>query len=190
MARRRRRGRITRRRVQIAAVLLAIAAVVLGIVLFANQLDKSSPSAPPVAGLNGPQGGDTNGPTGSPSPSGTGSNSSILSVFPTQLTSKLGKNFRGLPGHNVVLTVSSAGSILRVGYLVPTADSNQVGDLHNVNGGFSRSFTARGPEGPYSAIFIQTNNDGTPVHCTVTVDGTTRDSETISGKKKQGLCYG
>lgn len=173
---------------QIAAVLLTVAAAVLGILLFAHQLDKSSPSAPPVAGLNGPDG--TDGASGSASPSGTGSNSSILSVFPTQLTSKLGKNFRGLPGHNVVLTVSSAGSILRVGYLVPSADSNQVGDLHNVNGGFSKSFTARGPEGPYSAIFIQTNNDGTPVHCTVTVDGVPRDSQTISGKKKQGLCYG
>jgi hypothetical protein len=178
--------------VQIAAVVLAVAAAVLSVLLFANELDKSSPSAPPVAGLNGAGGGGgsaSNGTSPSPSPSGSGVNSSILSVFPAQLTSKLGKNFRGLPGHDVVLTVSSSGSILRVGYLVPTADSNQVGDLHNVTG-FSKSFVARGPEGPYSAIFIQANSAGTPVHCTVTVDGVQRDSQTISGKKKQGLCYG
>jgi hypothetical protein len=178
--------------VQIAAVVLAIAAVVLGLVLFATQLDDSSPSAPPVAGGGGPgSGGGSTGnvlPTGPPT--GSGANSSILSVFPAQLTSKLGKNFRGLPGHKIVLTVTSSGSILRLGYLVPSADSDQVGDLHDVNGGFTKSFVARGPEGPYSAIFIQTNTAGTPVHCSVTVDGVQKNSQTITGAKKQGLCYG
>jgi hypothetical protein len=191
MAPRRRRRRISRRHLQIAAVLFAIAAVLLGILVFAHQLDKSSPTAPPVAGVDGPgAGGSATGAGPSGTPSGSGTASSLLSIFPTQLTSKLGKNFRGLPGHNVVLTVSSAGSILRVGYLVPTADSGQVGDMHDVKGGFSRTFVARGPEGPYSAIFIQTDSAGTAVHCTVTVDGVPKDSQTISGRKKQGLCYG
>jgi hypothetical protein len=174
MARRRRR-RFRRRHVQIAAVVLAIAAVVLGLVLFATQLDDSSPSAPPVAGGGGPG-------------SGGGSTGNVLPTGPP--TSKLGKNFRGLPGHKIVLTVTSSGSILRLGYLVPSADSDQVGDLHDVNGGFTKSFVARGPEGPYSAIFIQTNTAGTPVHCSVTVDGVQKNSQTITGAKKQGLCYG
>jgi hypothetical protein len=106
------------------------------------------------------------------------------------LTTQIGHNFVGLPGHKIVLTVSAPGSIARLGYLVPSADSNQEGDLHNVPGGWTQTFTARGPYGPYSAIFIQTDQAGTPVHCTVSVDGVQKDSQTVSGRYKQGLCYG
>jgi hypothetical protein len=194
MSRRRRaskvRSLLRRKNLQRAAIVLSLLVIAGAILLFTNSYNSSSPNPPPVAGVDGTDTPPVDSLTTGASPTGTAAPGSILSKFPASLTSKLGKNFRGMPGHTVVLSVSSSGSILRVGYLVPSADNNQVGDMHDVNGGWSGSFVARGPEGPYSAIFIQANNSGTPVHCTVTVDGVQKDSETISGKKKQGLCYG
>ena len=178
-----------------AALLLAVVLVVGAIALFVNAYQKSSPTAPPVAGIDN-TGTSSPGATGSAGVGGPGSGSpspgstSVLQNFPTQLTSKLGHDFSGLPGHTVVLTVTSSGTIARLGYLVPTADSNQYGDQKGVARYWSNTFTARGTTGPYGAIFIQTDRTGTAVHCSVSVDGVSKDSQTVSGRFKQGVCYG
>jgi hypothetical protein len=197
MAKRRRRRKLKRRDFQRAAVLLAVVLVVGAIALFVNLYNSTSPTPPPVAGI-GPGGGAGLGGPGTAAPSAASSTPassaastpSLLHDFPAQLTTQIGHNYAGMPGHKIVLTVSAAGSIARLGYLVPSADSNQEGDLHSVSGGWSQTFIARGPYGPYSAIFIQTNQAGTAVHCTVSVDGVQKDSQTVSGRYKQGLCYG
>jgi hypothetical protein len=182
-----------RRDLRRAALVLAAIAVVGAIALFANLYKSSSPSPPAVTGIgDGAAGAGLGAGTAGVSPSGkaSGAGDSILSVFPSELTSKLGRNYHHFAGHNVVLTVTTTGSVARLGYLVPTADSAQYGDTRNVTHGWTRTFVARGPYGPYSAIFIQTDRAGTPVHCTVTVDGVQMDSQTISGEYGRGLCYG
>jgi hypothetical protein len=173
-------------------VVLAVIFLVTAIALFVNLYKSSSPNGPGAAGSGDGAAGlgaGTGGPTSSITATGSG-DTSILNVFPTELTSKLGHNFRGQHGHSVVLTVTSSGTVARLGYLVPSADHDQFGDHRNVVNGWTQTFTARGPYGPYSAIFIQTDRAGTPVHCTVTIDGMEKDSQTISGEYGRGLCYG
>lgn len=177
---------------QRAGLVLAAVLVVAAIALFINLYSSSSPN-----GSGGPGGSDDaaglGAGTGLPGSSATVTGSgdtSILKNFPSQLTQQLGRKFTGQHGHTVVLTVTSAGSVARLGYLVPSADRDQFGDHRNVAHGWTQTFVARGPYGPYSAIFIQTDRAGTPVHCTVTVDGVEKDSETISGEYGRGLCYG
>lgn len=193
VAKRRLRLRWHRRQWQRAAVVLAVIFVVTAIALFVNLYKSTSPNAPGAGGSGdgaaGLGAGGAGGPSSSITATGSG-DASILKVFPTELTSKLGRNFRGQHGHSVVLTVTSTGTVARLGYLVPSADHDQFGDHKNVAHGWTQAFTARGPYGPYSAIFIQTDRAGTPVHCTVTIDGVEKDSKTISGEYGRGLCYG
>lgn len=191
MARRRFRLRWRRRTLQRAAVVLAAIFVVAAIALFVNLYKSSSPNT-----SGGPGSGDgaagLGAGTGLPSSSITAGSgdTSILKNFPTELTRQLGRKFTGQHGHTVVLTVASSGTVARLGYLVPSAERDQFGDHRNVAGGWTQTFVAHGPYGPYSAIFIQTDRAGTPVHCTVTIDGVEKDSETISGEYGRGLCYG
>lgn len=191
MARRRLGLRWRRRQLQRAAVVLAAALVVAGIALFINLYKSSSPnpSGTPGSGDGAAGLGAGTGLPGSSVTAGSG-DTSILKNFPTQLTQQLGRKFTGQHGHTVVLTVTSPGGVARLGYLVPSADRDQFGDRRNVPRGWTQTFVARGPYGPYSAIFIQTDRAGTPVHCTVTVDGVEKDSETITGEYGRGLCYG
>ncbi|HEV7193751.1 MAG TPA: hypothetical protein VGN35_11170 [Jatrophihabitantaceae bacterium] len=192
MTRRRFRLRWRRRQLQRALVVLAVIFVVGAIALFVQLYKSSSPNGTGITGSGDGAAGLGAGPggTGSTSITGGSGDTSILKDFPTELTSKLGHNFRGQRGHTVVLTVATSGTVSRLGYLVPSADRDQFGDHRNVARGWTQTFTARGPYGPYSAIFIQTDRAGTPVHCTVTVDGVEKDSETISGEYGRGLCYG
>ena len=190
------RRRLKRRDLKRAAILLAVVLVVGAIALFVNAYQKTSPNPPPVAGIDST---GTPGPSGSASASAGGpaapgpspsSTTALIGNFPSQLTSKLGHDFSNQPGHTVVLTVTSSGTIARLGYLVPTADSNQYGDQKAIPHFWSMTFTARGTTGPYGAIFIQTDKTGTPVHCSVSVDGVNKDAQTVTGQFKQGVCYG
>jgi hypothetical protein len=180
-----------RRHLQRAAVVLAAMLVVAAIALFVNLYKSSSPN-----GSGGPGGSDGaaglgagSGLPGSSVTTGSG-DTSMLKNFPSELTRQLGRKFTGNHGHTVVLTVPSSATVARLGYLVPSADRDQFGDHRNVVHGWTQTFVARGPYGPYSAIFIQTDRAGTPVHCTVTVDGVEKDSQTITGEYGRGLCYG
>ena len=169
------------------------AALVAGVLaLFVSLYNQTNPTPPSVAGL-GANGSD--GPTPGVSASVKAgakptAKSNLYEVFPASLTSKIGKNFRGMPGHVVVLTVSSGKVVPRLGFLVPSADRDQFGDMKNAPSQWSETFTARGAYGPYSAIFIQTGAEAVPVSCTVTVDGVRMQSKTITGRFTQGLCYG
>lgn len=194
--RRGRRWRLKRRTVQRATVLLAIACVVGAIALFSDLYGAGSPTSPPAAAGGAPPASGSGpaagfgGPAITSSASGKPRGSSLLQNFPAQLTSKLGGNYLGEPGHTVVLTVFSTGSIARLGYLVPTAAADQEGDQKNVAGGWTKTIVAHGPYGPFAAIFIQTDSAGTPVFCSVTIDGVLKDSHTYTGRFTQGLCYG
>lgn len=187
--------RLKRRDLKRAAILLAVVLVVGAIALFVKAYQNTSPNPPPVAGIDSTgtpgatSGSSGTGGPGAPGPSPS-STSALIGGFPTQLTSKLGHDFSNEPGHKVVLTATSSGTIARLGWLVPTADSNQYGDQKGIPRFWSMTFTARGTTGPYGGIFIQTDKTGTPVHCTVSVDGVTKDSQTVSGQFKQGFCYG
>ena len=191
---RRFRLRWRRRHLRRAAIVLAAIFGVGLLALFLHIFGANSPGSSSAAGGGGNGGSAGVGVPGAGLPgssisAGSG-DASILQDFPPELTRQLGRKFTGQHGHTVVLTVTSSGSVARLGYLVPSADRDQFGDNRNVSGGWTRTFVARGPYGPYSAIFIQTDRAGTPVHCTVTVDGVEKDSQTITGEYGRGLCYG
>lgn len=191
MAGRRFRLRWRRRQLQRAGVVLAAIFLVAAIALFVNLYRSSSPNSPGASG-NGDGAAGLGSGTGIPSSAITAGSgdTSFLKNFPSQLTRQLGRNFTGQHGHTVVLTVTSGGTVSRLGYLVPSAERDQFGDHRNIARGWTQTFVAHGPYGPYSAIFIQTDRAGTPVHCTVTIDGVEKDSQTISGEYGRGLCYG
>ena len=186
---RRLQGRDVRR----LAILLAAIAVVAALAVFVDLYRESSPTPPaaaqggsslPDSQLNGLTG-DTGGPAITSSPGGAS-----LSGLSSRPGTALGWRFPARPSHRVQLTVTGDPAIARLGFLVPTADSHQSGDLHNVARAWSQSLTAHGASGPYAAIFLQTDASGTLLRCTITVDGVVKDTRTISGPFARVVCLG
>jgi hypothetical protein len=179
-----------------ALVALACAAVILIGLLASGFLSASSKSpsvAPPEAGASGPT---TTAPA-SPSPSKASSKrTSAPSGLVTDPVAALREQFpdnplnhlRGPGLHHVVLNVSSGRPIAVLGYLVPTGLGAPYGTVkHQTH--WTNQQQAIGP-GYLAAIFVQTDSSGTPITCSVTVDGKRTNTETTSGAYGRAVCLG
>lgn len=91
--------------------------------------------------------------------------------------------------HNVSIDVTSPGRMAVVGFLVPTGLGESYGSRNGQSGGVHVSQQALGG-GYLAAVFIQTDKAGTPITCTVTVDGKVTSSQTASAPYARALCLG
>jgi hypothetical protein len=139
----------------------------------------------------------TDGP--GPLPSGSASDkptvhhllptSSRLAPYTLTPAEQPGFKFAGQKQHKLVLSASSARAISRVGYLAPTSPDHSYGDVKKVPRTWSvRTTVTGGPE--YAVIFIQAGASGTPITCTITVDGVILDKKTTSGAYGRQVCVG
>ena len=91
--------------------------------------------------------------------------------------------------HQVTVSASAPGRIAVLGYLIPTGLGSAYGVVHTNSHSWSVSEQALGG-GYLAAIFIQTGKDGTPLTCTITVDGKVTSSQTTSGSYGRAVCLG
>jgi hypothetical protein len=98
-------------------------------------------------------------------------------------------HLRGGQLHEVTISVSSAGSMPVIGYLVPTGLGSAYGTANGHASPWSLHEQALG-SGYLAAVFIQAGRDGTPVRCSVSVDGKVTSSEATSGGYGRAICLG
>jgi hypothetical protein len=91
--------------------------------------------------------------------------------------------------HQVVISASAPGRMAVVGFLVPTGMGETYGSRNGANHSFRLSQQALGG-GYLAAIYLQTGKSGTPITCTITVDGKVTSSQTTSGSYGRALCLG
>lgn len=181
-------------------VLIACACIAVLIVGLLVQGFLSSP-APAVSVPDAGGAGTHNAPAPSPLPSGAkakhhrhkGSGNGVVSNPVQRLRSVLPDNplnhLRGGQLHEVTISVSSAGPMPVIGYLVPTGMGSAYGTASGHRSPWSLHEQALG-SGYLAAVFIQAGRDGTPVRCTVNVDGKVTSSETTSGGYGRAICLG
>jgi hypothetical protein len=168
-----------------AAVLLALA-LAAGLFLFVKVYNETS-KLPAVKGLKADP---SSTPNPSPSKSRKPGTAADVSVFPTELTGKLGRRYHFPTGsvHVVRLEVTPRSSIGTLGYLVPTSDEAPVGSYHKISQPWSKTLDAVGTI-YLAGIFIQNGTDANSVTtCRILIDGVVRNQETITGAYKRGLC--
>jgi hypothetical protein len=91
--------------------------------------------------------------------------------------------------HALVMSARSTAPIPSVGYLVPTSPDHSYGRTDSPGTRWSVATTVTG--GPdYAVIFIQAGPTGTPITCSITVDGKVLDSKSTSGPYGRQVCYG
>jgi hypothetical protein len=91
--------------------------------------------------------------------------------------------------HQVTISASAPGRMAVVGFLVPTGLGETYGSRNGVNHSFHLSQQALGG-GYLAAIYLQTGKSGTPITCTVIVDGKVTSTQTTSGSYGRALCLG
>ncbi|PZS20038.1 MAG: hypothetical protein DLM57_02680 [Pseudonocardiales bacterium] len=144
------------------------------------------PAAGGPAGSNGRPGGSSTSPTG---PEDTFFPSGASPLPRTTLTPAepggiiIGK----LSTHSIVLKITSASAIGKLGYLVPTSSDASYGIVTSPGSHWSLTTKAVGRPG-YAVIFIQAGGRGTPITCAVSVDGVVKDTKTTSGPFGKAVC--
>jgi hypothetical protein len=104
----------------------------------------------------------------------------------------------GLPGHSlsaelpvirIQLSVDSAEPIGVVGYVVPTSRDHTSGKATGVGRHWSLSTTGYGrPD--YARIFVGAGPSGSPVTCTVRINGVITEQRSTKGPYGQMMCQG
>lgn len=174
----------------LAALLLVIA---LG--LYVKSYHDSGPTKPDAGVSTPPDTSDFGLPGASPSgtatTNGLPARGAITSLPQITITGYQGGGLVFAPGsqHTVVLSVHSSAPVGRVGYIVPTSPSASYGDV-TVHGTTWTLTTQAFGKPAYALIFIQTGQAGTPITCSVTVDGHLSNTETTSGEYGRQVCLG
>ncbi len=91
--------------------------------------------------------------------------------------------------HHVVLTVHSAAPTKEIGYLVPTSRKHPYGKVMDPGRSWRLATTAYGKP-DYARVWIAGGSAGTPVICTITVDGRVSDQRSTSGAYGASMCQG
>lgn len=181
-------------------VLVGLACVAVLIVGLLAQGFLSSPA--PAVSVPGVAGGGANstpppnplssGSTNKPHNGGTGTD---VVGNPVQRLRNLLPNdnplnhLRGGQLHDVTISVSTPGHIQVLGYLVPTGMGSSYGQVHTDHKTWSLHEQAAG-SGYLAAIFIQSDKFGSPLTCSVAVDGKVTNTETTSGSYGRAVCLG
>lgn len=133
-------------------------------------------------------------PTGSPTTADTEQVEQALTAGGSSATFPLaglqgGGTYWHLPRHQLKLTVTSSAPVGTVGYLVPTSTNDYYGVVHDVGQSWSLSTTVYG-DPAYARLFIQAGLRGTPVTCTISVDGKVVERRSTEGPYGQMMCQG
>lgn len=165
--------------------------------VYANSDDAPSPLPGALPGSGTPL---SSGDPAAPTPSGGSGRSVSRSADVTQGASTLPRLTYTLPvpgglvfapsaGFRVTLSVRSAVPVPRLGYLVPSSYTDPYGDIRDVGTSWSLTTVAHGKPA-YAAIFIQAAGAGTPITCTITVNGVVTSTETTKGAYGRQVCLG
>lgn len=90
--------------------------------------------------------------------------------------------------HTLVARVTSAAPIGEIGYLAPTSPDISYGTAKNVGKSWTVHTTVTGKP-KYAIIWIYAGKSGTPVTCSISIDGKVRSHETTSGPYGRQICY-
>jgi hypothetical protein len=184
-----------RRNVKRVSAVAAVLAVLTCIGLFVHAYQQAGPSHDEAGGPRG---------TAPPSPSPSASASAVpgavranafdpnaLSLPPYTITppARPGFTFATPAEHRIVLAASSRHAIGRVGYLAPTSPDHASGDVKHVGRQWAVHTTVSGS--PYYAlVFVQAGADGTPITCSITLDGKVLSRKSTSGAYGRQVCVG
>ena len=183
-------ARWARRNLRFLITAVVVLAFMLALVLFARTYSTGSDPGAPGAG-----GGGLPAATGStPTPSDSASRAPAATGVPKRLPRYTitpgepgGFTYLPLPTHRLVMSVSSAGPIGQVGYLVPTSPDHSYGRAEHVGTSWAVATTVTGK--PYYAlIFVQANRTGLPITCTITIDGRVASRKSTSGAYGRQVC--
>lgn len=174
------------------AALVVLLCIVL-IALFVRAYQDAGPSDS-HAGPRGTLGTSTSGPSAVPSPGSSGfpgfAGFPTLPPYTITPAEPPGFVFARIPEHTLVVTVSASRPIPGVGYLIPTSLDHAYGKVKNP-GVTHWTLTTKVIGKPYyAAVFIQADAQGTPLTCTITVDGILKDKKTTSGGHGRTVCVG
>lgn len=93
------------------------------------------------------------------------------------------------PAHQLVLQVRSSAPIGEIGYVVPTSADHYSGRVSHAGMSWRMSTTVYGrPD--YARVWIQAGERGTPVTCTILVDGHVTDQRSTTGPYGASMCQG
>lgn len=98
-----------------------------------------------------------------------------------------GRNMN-LPKHTLTLTLTSPGSVGFTAWIIPTASPDK-GTHQTTSSSWSMTTTVYGKP-DYAAVFAQADSHGTPVTCTITVDGRVTERRTTQGPYGAMWCKG
>lgn len=111
---------------------------------------------------------------------------------------QFGHGFPGLPGGSlsaslpaihITLSLDSAAPIGGLGYQVPTSRDNPQGIVHGVGNHWSMTTTGYGrPD--YARIFFTAGPSGTPITCTIRINGRVTEHRSTKGPYGQMMCQG
>lgn len=181
-----------------ARPLLAATAVLVCIVLialFIRAYQDTGPHGSHAAPRNTlGTGADASGPPALPSPGASGypglPGFGTLPPYTITPAEPGGFVFASVPEHTLVITVTSTEPVPGVGYLIPTSQDHSYGIVKNP-GVTHWTLTTKVIGKPYyAAVFIQADARGTPLTCTISVDGVMRDRQTTSGGHGRKVCVG
>jgi hypothetical protein len=197
------RWRTVRRNLRFAVTAVVVIAFILALALYVRSDDGGSD--PPVAA--GPAGPDplSSAPAVTPSPSPASSPATSARRSPagpahpaTGMPSTLprltitpgepgGFTYVPLPTHKLVLRATSSRPIGGVGYLVPTSSDHAYGKALKLGTSWSLQTVATGKP-YYAALFVQSDGTGTPITCTIVLDGRVASRLTTSGPYGRQVC--
>lgn len=180
---------VIRRNAKRGGLVAAALVLIVLIALFVKAYQDASPSSP-----NAGAGTGSSPSPGTASPSGSRHPATLLGLPATLPPYTLhpgepgGFVFADIPKHTLVLTVTSAGPIGKLGYIAPTSQDHAYGTATAGTSWVLQTYVTGKPY--YAAIFIQAGRTGVPIRCTISIDGHVDSSATTSGPYGRQVCVG
>lgn len=189
---------LTARRVRRAMLLAAVVLLVVLIAVFVRAYRSAAPPDAPGDALGAPATGAvlpsvTPGPVASSSSGGAGLGGGLAiprTLPPYTITPAENPGFVFAPvrKYRLVMTVTSSQTLPRLGYLIPTSPDHAYGDIPVPGGKRWTLHTTVTGRPHYAALFVQAGAAGTPITCTISLDGVAKDTETTSGPYGRQVC--
>lgn len=188
-----RRFRRPSKRVTVSCAALAVLLLCVG--LFVHAYRDAAPHQPGAADNFGAQLQQQLSPSVFPTQAVSSGNtatgpSALIGARPKlTFTAQGGPGFTIVPAprHVLVLSVRSAVPIGTVGYLVPTSPNHNYGTARQVGTRWSMRTTVTGKP-YYTALFIQAGATGSPVTCSISLDGKVVDTKSTTGAYGRQVC--
>ena len=182
---------VIRRNAKRGGLVAAALVLIILIALFVKAYQDASPSSPDAGSGSGSPSPGTSSPSASGHPSGRATLLGLPATLPPYTLhpgEPGGFVFADIPKHTLVLTVTSAGPIGKLGYIAPTSLDHAYGTAIAGTSWVLQTYVTGKPY--YAAIFIQAGRGGVPIRCTISVDGRVDSSASTSGPYGRQVCVG